>query len=170
MTGPAEPHDGEPRDKDPSERDAYDEAAYDEDPYETVTHQLAVLLRKVRAVSRTAAREVHPDLDPTAYGLLIRLDETGGARLTDLAAHFGVGKPSLSRQISFLERLGLVSRVEEPDDRRSARLQLSEQGATRLHAARRSRRVELRAQLERWPEEDVVTFGRLLRRLTDEAL
>lgn len=140
------------------------------DPYETVTHQLAVLLRKVRAVSRTAAREVHPDLDPTAYGLLIRLDETGGARLTDLSAHFGVGKPSLSRQVAFLERLGLIAREEDPEDRRSTRLVLSPVGAERLHAARRSMRGELRAQLEQWPVEDVATFGRLLRRLTDETL
>src|SRR5215203_1806409 len=95
------------------------------DPYETVAHQLAVLLRKVRGVSRTAARMVHPDLDPTAYGLLIRLEETGGARLTDLSAYFGVGKPSLSRQVSYLERLGLITREQAPDDRRSARLVLS---------------------------------------------
>lgn len=149
---------------------AWDAAAVSgPDPYETVAHQLAVLLRKVRAVSRDAARMVHPDLDPTAYGLLIRLEETGGARLTDLSAYFGVGKPSLSRQIAFLERLGLVDREDEPDDRRSTRLVLSVDGATRLQTARRSRRVELRAQLERWPVEDVETLGRLLRRLTDEA-
>lgn len=140
------------------------------DPYEAVTHQLAVLLRKVRAVSRGAARDVHPDLDATAYGLLIRLDETGGARLTDLSAYFGVGKPSLSRQVAFLERLGLVAREQEPDDRRSARLVLTEEGAVRLHAARSSRRGVLKAQLEQWPVEDVATFGRLLKKLTDEAL
>jgi DNA-binding MarR family transcriptional regulator len=140
------------------------------DPYEMVAHQLAVLLRRVRAVSRTVARDVHPELDPTAYGLLIRLDETGGARLTDLSAYLGVGKPSLSRQVAFLERLGLIAREGDADDRRSTRLVLSPDGARRLHAARRSRRGELRAQLERWPVEDVATFGRLLRRLTDEVL
>lgn len=140
------------------------------DPYEAVAHQLAVLLRRVRAVSRDAARMVHPDLDPTAYGLLIRLEETGGARLTDLSAYFGVGKPSLSRQVAFLERLGLVDRVDEPDDRRSTRLVLSSDGAARLQSARRSRRGELRAQLERWPVEDVETLARLLARLTEGAL
>jgi DNA-binding MarR family transcriptional regulator len=140
------------------------------DPYETVAHQLAVLLRKVRAVSRIAAQEVHPDLDPTAYGLLIRLEETGGARLTDLAAYFGVGKPSLSRLVAFLARLGLVTREEARADGRSAGVVLTAGGAARLQAARRSRRGELRAQLERWPVEDVATFGRLLRKLTDEAL
>jgi DNA-binding MarR family transcriptional regulator len=140
------------------------------DPYETVAHQLAVLLRKVRAISRTTAREVHPDLDPTAYGLIIRLEETGGARLTDLAAYFGVGKPSLSRQVAFLARLGLVTREEPTGDRRSARLVLSAEGASRLQAARRSRRGVLCAQLEKWPVEDVENFGRLLGKLIDEAL
>ncbi|CAM5715813.1 hypothetical protein SVIOM342S_05110 [Streptomyces violaceorubidus] len=38
------------------------------------------------------AREVHPDLESSAYGLLVRLGECGGQRATDLAAYIGVGK------------------------------------------------------------------------------
>jgi DNA-binding MarR family transcriptional regulator len=135
------------------------------DPYELVEHELALLLRRVRALSRTIAREVHPDLDPTAYGLLIRLDETGGARLTDLAAYFGVGKPSLSRQVATLERLGLVSRRDDPADARAARLALTPSAAARLEEVRRGRRGRLRARMRRWPEGDVAELGRLLHRL-----
>ena len=63
-----------------------------------------------------------------------------------------------------------MDRVDEPDDRRSTRLVLSSDGAARLQSARRSRRGELRAQLERWPVEDVETLARLLARLTEGAL
>ena len=136
-----------------------------EDPYELVEHELAMLLRRVRALSRTIAHEVHPDLDATAYGLLLRLDETGGARLTDLAGYFGVGKPSLSRQVAALERLGLVCRREDPEDARAARLELTPPAAARLEEVRRGGRGRLRARMRRWPDGDVAELGRLLHRL-----
>jgi DNA-binding MarR family transcriptional regulator len=135
------------------------------DPCQLVEHELALLLRRIRALSRTIAQEVHPDLDPTAYGLLIRLEEVGQARLTDLAAYFGVGKPTLSRQVAFLARLGLVRGREDPEDRRATRLELTDAAAHRLQAARRTRRSRLRAELEQWPVTDVATLGELLRRL-----
>ena len=135
------------------------------DPYQLVEHELAVLLRRVRALSRTMAEDVHPDLDPTAYGLLIRLEEVGQARLTDLAAYFGVGKPTLSRQVGLLGRLGLVRGREDPQDGRVTRLELTEEALRRIQAVRRTRRGHLRAELERWPVEDVSRLGELLGRL-----
>ena len=135
------------------------------DPCQLVEQELALLLRRIRALSRTIAQEVHPDLDPTAYGLLIRLEEVGQARLTDLATYFGVGKPTLSRQVGYLARLGLVRGREDPADGRATRLELTEDAARRIQAARRSRRSRLRAELERWPVTDVATLGELLRRL-----
>lgn len=135
------------------------------DPYQAVQHELGRLLRRVRALTREMAREVHPDLDPTAYGLLIRLEEVGQARLTDLAAYFGVGKPTLSRQLAFLARLGLVRGRSDPADGRVTRLELTEDAVRRLHEVRGSRRGHLRAALERWPAEDVTVLGDLLRRL-----
>jgi DNA-binding MarR family transcriptional regulator len=135
------------------------------DPYQLVEHELARLLRRVRTLTRTMAHEVHPELDPTAYGLLIRLEEVGQARLTDLAAYFGVGKPTLSRQIAFLTRLGLVRGEEDPQDGRATRLELTEDAVRRIQAVRRTRRGHLRAELERWPVTDVAMLGELLRRL-----
>jgi DNA-binding MarR family transcriptional regulator len=135
------------------------------DPCEQVERELALLLRRVRALTRSVAREVHPDLDPTAYGLLIRLEEVGHARLTDMAAYFGVGKPTLSRQLAALARLGLVRGREDPEDGRATRWQLTEDAARRVLAARRTRQGWLRAELERWPVTDVATLAELLRRL-----
>lgn len=135
------------------------------DPYQVVEHELALLLRRVRSLSRTIAQEVHPDLDPTAYGLLIRLEEVGQARLTDLAAYFGVGKPTLSRQVALLARLGLVRGHGDPEDGRVTKLELTDDAVRRIQAVRRTRRRHLRAELERWPETDVAILGELLGRL-----
>ena len=135
------------------------------DPYQLVEHELARLLRRVRTLTRAIAQEVHPELDPTAYGLLLRLEEAGHARLTDLAAYFGVGKPTLSRQVAFLTRLGLVRGQQDPADGRATRLELTKDAVRRIQAVR-TRRGQLRAELERWPLTDVVKLGELLRRLS----
>jgi DNA-binding MarR family transcriptional regulator len=135
------------------------------DPYQAVEHELGRLLRRVRSLTRAMAHEVHPDLDPTAYGLLIRLEEVGDARLTDLATYFGVGKPTLSRQLAFLARLGLVRGRADPADGRVTRLELTEEAVRRIQEVRGTRRGQLRAALERWPVDDVTELGELLHRL-----
>ena len=69
--------------------------------------ELTVFLRRARANQGEMAREVHPDLESAAYGLLVRLDECGRQRATSLAAYIGVGKATMSRQLRALEELGL---------------------------------------------------------------
>ncbi|MGW5364345.1 MarR family winged helix-turn-helix transcriptional regulator [Actinopolymorpha pittospori] len=138
-----------------------------DDPVETVEHELAVLLRRARATSGAIAREVHPDVGAAAYGLLLNLQQTGGARMTDIAAYFGVGKPTISRQVGFLERLGLVERVSDSEDRRAVTLRLTKEGVERLATAQQARRARLRELLDAWPRRDLETMGRLLHRFND---
>ncbi|MFB9378282.1 MarR family winged helix-turn-helix transcriptional regulator [Kineococcus gynurae] len=127
--------------------------------------ELAVLLRRSRAISRDTARTVHPDLEPEAYSLLVRLDDVGEARPSDLAAFFGIGKPTLSRQVQLLERLGLVARAADPSDGRAVRLMLSPLGTQQVHAARKARRDRLHDLLSSWTTDDIATFATLLGRL-----
>ncbi|WP_229399395.1 MarR family winged helix-turn-helix transcriptional regulator [Micromonospora okii] len=142
----------------------------DEHPPETlrdVEHELTALLRRGRSLSWEVAREVHPNLDPNAYGLLLWLRRADESRLTDLAGRLGVSKGTLSRQINALEALGLVRREPDPDDRRAWRLSLTGEGQRRFDAARSSRLAEFRRILESWPRRDVEDFGRLLARFND---
>lgn len=158
-TNPAEPPPAEPTGApiEPDEADAVDVLEY----------EVGVLFRRARAMSRLLAREVHPDVEPAAYGLLGYLDRTGGARLTDLATFIGVGKPTLSRQLQLLERLGLVERRTEAEDRRVVTLQLTEEGARRVRVARAARRRRFRALLDSWSSDDVETLGALLHRFNE---
>jgi hypothetical protein len=41
-------------------------------------------------------REVHPELDPGAYGLLAAAHDHSWARASDLAVHFGLGKATVA--------------------------------------------------------------------------
>ncbi len=131
---------------------------------EHLEHELAVLLRRSRGISGALAREVHPGLDAAAYGLLARIDESKGLRITDLADHLNVGKPTVSRQVSLLEDLGLVQRTASDQDARSRRLALTARGRTLLGRAREARRTHLREQLDTWSADDVQTLAELLHR------
>jgi DNA-binding MarR family transcriptional regulator len=129
-----------------------------------VEQELTVLVRRARGAYHRAAQEFDPDLDPAAYGLLLRLDEVGGCRVTDLATFFGIGKPTVSRQLQMLERSGLVHRQADVEDARAVRFALTELGSGRLATVRQARRDRLRAGLSVWPADDIALLGRLLAR------
>ena len=132
--------------------------------FEQLEHEVAVLLRRARGVSGALAREVHPELDAAAYGLLAHIDDIGSVRVTDLAAFFGVGKPTVSRQIALLERLALVARSSNDDDARSRFVVLTDRGRHLLERARSARRERMRQQLASWAPEEVSSFAALLHR------
>jgi DNA-binding MarR family transcriptional regulator len=133
-----------------------------------VERELAVLLRRARAWNRDVATEVHPDLQPTAYALLSRVDELGSVRASDLCDYFGIDKGAVSRQLALLERVGLVARQPDPDDGRAQRVAITDEGRKRLEHARGGRRRVVREQLSRWPNDDVADFARLLARFNTE--
>lgn len=134
-------------------------------PAEQLERELAVLLRRSRAINRETARSVHSDLEPEAYSLLVRLDDVGTSRPSDLATFFGIGKPTLSRQVQLLERLGLIVREPDPTDGRAVQLTLSADGLDKVHAARSARRQRLHDRLEDWSEQDMTALATLLGRL-----
>ncbi|MFF2850704.1 MarR family winged helix-turn-helix transcriptional regulator [Streptomyces sp. NPDC058001] len=131
--------------------------------------ELTVLLRRARASSGEIAREVHPDLEPAAYGLLVRLEEHGRQRATELAAYFGVGKATMSRQLRALEDLGLVAREPDPADGRAYLIQLTDEGRTRFRAVRDARRARYVRQLADWDRGEVAELARLLHHLNARA-
>jgi DNA-binding MarR family transcriptional regulator len=131
-------------------------------PHDAVEHELAVLFRRARSFSGELAREVHPGLEPAAYALLLRVEEVGAVRLTDLASFYGIGKPTVSRQLGLLQKLGLVQRVEDAHDRRSAKLSMTEDGLARLAKARKARRNRFERLLGGWEPVDITRFGELL--------
>ncbi|MGW2743301.1 MarR family winged helix-turn-helix transcriptional regulator [Streptomyces sp. NPDC001450] len=127
--------------------------------------ELTVLLRRARANQGEMAREVHPDLESSAYGLLIRLDELGGQRATELAAYIGVGKATMSRQLRALEELGLIAREPDPADGRAWLVTLTDEGRGRVGKVREARRARYVSQLAHWDRHEVAELARLLQQL-----
>nr|WP_224272800.1 MarR family transcriptional regulator [Streptomyces venezuelae] len=124
--------------------------------------ELAVFLRRARAQSGEMAREVHPELEPAAYGLFVRLDDAGPQRATELAGYFGVGKATMSRQLRALEDLGLVARDPDPADGRASLVRLTEEGRNRFRHVRDARRERYVRKLADWDRSEVAELARLL--------
>jgi DNA-binding MarR family transcriptional regulator len=127
--------------------------------------ELTVFLRRARASQGEMAREVHPDLESAAYGLLVRLDECGRQRATELAAYIGVGKATMSRQLRALEDLGLVAREPDPADGRAWLVHLTEEGRRRVSRVREARRARYVSRLSHWDRGEVAELARLLHQL-----
>ena len=89
----------------------------------------------------------------------------GPIRLTELASCIGVGKPSVSRQIAFLERLGLVSKEADPLDGRAQIIRLTPKGEEKMHQVQDARREVFRERLGEWPPEELQTLARYMAKL-----
>jgi DNA-binding MarR family transcriptional regulator len=132
---------------------------------QNVEHQISLFWRRARAISNQLSREVHPDMEPAAYGLLSVIRKEGTIRLTDLAINIGVGKPSVSRQIAFLEGLGLVSKEADPLDGRAQSIRLTPKGEEKMHEVQDARRQVFRERLGEWPLGDLQELARYMAKL-----
>ncbi len=128
------------------------------DAVETIQREMTVFARRARA----AAGRMHPELSLVSYTLLGHLEESGGCRATDLAAHYALDKSTVSRQVAGLERAGLIERRPDPADQRVQVLHLTRSGRDVLAQVTESRRAAFRERLAGWPEEDLSRFAEYL--------
>ncbi|CAL9673560.1 hypothetical protein SUDANB1_07665 [Streptomyces sp. enrichment culture] len=128
------------------------------DAVETIQREMTVFARRARA----AAGRMHPELSLVSYTLLGHLEESGGCRATDLAAHYALDKSTVSRQVAGLERAGLIERGPDPADQRVQVLHLTPSGRRILAQVTESRRAAFRERLAGWPAEDLSRFAEYL--------
>lgn len=132
---------------------------------QSVEQQLSLFWRRARSVSAQLSRQVHPDMEPAAYGLLTIIRREGPMRLTDLASCVGVGKPSVSRQIAFLESIGLIFKEADPVDGRAQSIRLTPRGEEKMHQVQDARNQVFRERLGEWPVSELQTLARYIAKL-----
>jgi DNA-binding MarR family transcriptional regulator len=115
-------------------------------------------------------------LNLTALLTLSTLERDGPVRVTTLAAAAGVGQPAMTELIQRLERQGMVTRVDDPEDGRVALVSLSDAGRVLRSDLQRGRRDRLAVLLSGLPAEDEATLNMamrvalpIIRRLIDQA-
>ena len=133
-------------------------------------HEVARFLRRYRHTASLVASELDPVLDFSGFLLAVAIqegDSGDGVRATALADSFGVHKSTISRGLAQLERVGLVERLADEQDRRARRVHLTADGARRLAQVRRRRWAQFTDVIAAWDPDDTRTLARLLGRLTD---
>lgn len=105
---------------------------------------------------------------PPRAWLLHRLALAPGIRVADLADSCGLDASTASRHVRTLEDSGLLARVGDPDDRRAARLSLTQAGQDALDAALRVRAALVSRATADWSATDRRRLTDLLSRLSGD--
>jgi DNA-binding MarR family transcriptional regulator len=113
--------------------------------------QAAILV--VRHMSDRAA------LSLTASMTLDTLHREGPVRVTTLAAAAGIGQPAMTELVQRLERQGLATRINDPEDGRAALVTITNAGRALLDDQRRDRNDRLAELLTSLPAEDEATLA-----------
>ncbi|MGH7611427.1 MAG: MarR family winged helix-turn-helix transcriptional regulator [Candidatus Dormibacteria bacterium] len=120
-----------------------------------------------REVQMETMRRARCELPVGAMAMLGRIAATGPVHPSELAAYYGVDNSTITPQLQRLERAGLISREQDPRDRRAALLHVTREGTRlrkRLHQARRAMLEEL---LGRWSADDRQAVSHACSRLAE---
>jgi DNA-binding MarR family transcriptional regulator len=116
-----------------------------ERPVDTAARLRLVLLRLARALRHQGSTV----LSPSQVSALSSVDEFGPLRISALATLESVGAPVATRVVASLEELDLLTRTEDPDDKRASLVELSDHGRSVLSALVSERTIGMRSRLER---------------------
>jgi DNA-binding MarR family transcriptional regulator len=110
------------------------------------------LEQSVTRLAHVLLRGGGPGLSRSAASVLHRLATAGPQRITELAAWESIAQPSMTALVGRLEAQGLVTRGDDPDDRRAVRVAVTADGETLLAGRRRARAAAL--------DQRIATLGR----------
>jgi len=141
-----------------------------DEPVAALEAEMADLWRRSRARVRLLSRQVHPQLDPAAYPLVLLLATRGRLRMGDVGGALSLDKSTISRQVDSVVRLGLAERSPDPSDARARLVGLTADGQERAGRLQREEVDRWRSSLAAWPEDDVRRLTALLHRLGETGL
>jgi DNA-binding MarR family transcriptional regulator len=112
--------------------------------------------------------QAHSRLTHVEFEVLLRLtwNENHRMRIQDLAAQSLLTRSGVSRVVERLEKAGLVTREEAPEDRRGAYAILTEAGAERFRIASQKHGECVRENfLNKFSEDELKMMGEFWKRL-----
>lgn len=122
-------------------------------------HEIGRLLRRIRRGLADRAAQVDPELNATAYPLLVTLAELGPHRAADLADMFALDKGAVSRIVHQLLELGLIERAPDPQDGRASILSVTAKAEQRLAAIVDQRHAAVGERLADWEADSIVELA-----------
>jgi len=109
-------------------------------------------------------------LDRALFPLLMRVERRGPLGIGELAELCGRDYTTVSRQISKLEDMGLLTRRTNAKDARIKEALITPRGRVVAHRLDGARAKLMARLLADWSADDVSELAKLLRKLADDAL
>ncbi|GHJ14073.1 MULTISPECIES: MarR family winged helix-turn-helix transcriptional regulator [unclassified Micromonospora] len=129
--------------------------------------EVALLMRLGEATRRGTGTMEHRLLDRAAYVILRHLDDAGPQNVSALAARLNLDGSTVTRQVSALQRDGLIARTPDPADGRGTVITATPAGLQRMAAVRAARTRLYGEMLSAWSDDDRDTLAELLHRLNE---
>jgi DNA-binding MarR family transcriptional regulator len=132
-------------------------------PDVTATRDIELAARLRLAITRTARRlrqESGTDLGPSQVAALATIERQGPLAPSELAERERIKRPTATRVLARLAEAGLVVRIPDPSDGRSAIVSISPDGRALLRRLRQRKTAYLAKRLRELPEQDVQALAR----------
>ncbi|MGK5742067.1 MarR family winged helix-turn-helix transcriptional regulator [Micromonospora sp. URMC 103] len=126
--------------------------------------EVALLMRFGEATRRRSSAE-HRVLDRAAYVILRHLADAGPQNVSALAARLNLDGSTVTRQVSAMQRDGLISRKPDPRDGRGMVVSPTPAGLQRMAAVQAARTRLYGDILADWAPEDRDVLAEMLHRL-----
>ncbi|MFI6068557.1 MarR family winged helix-turn-helix transcriptional regulator [Micromonospora sp. NPDC051227] len=138
---------------------------HDESTLGRIETEVALLMRFGEATRRATGTAEHRVLDRAAYVILRHLADAGPQNVSALAARLNLDGSTVTRQVSALQRDGLITRTPDPSDGRGTVISPTPAGLQRMAAVQAARTRLYGDMLSDWTPEDRSTLAALLGRL-----
>ncbi|MEU7609822.1 MarR family transcriptional regulator [Micromonospora sp. NPDC049204] len=138
---------------------------HDETTLGQIETEVALLMRFGEATRRATGTAEHRVLDRAAYVILRHLADAGPQNVSALAARLNLDGSTVTRQVSALQRDGLITRTPDPSDGRGTVISPTPAGLQRMAVVQAARTRLYGDMLADWTTEDRATLASLLSRL-----
>jgi DNA-binding MarR family transcriptional regulator len=132
-------------------------------PDVTATRDIELAARLRLAITRTARRlrqESGTDLGPSQVAALATIERQGPLAPSELAERERIKRPTATRILARLAEAGLVVRIPDPSDGRSAIVSISPDGRALLRRLRQRKTAYLAKRLRELPDQDMQALAR----------
>jgi DNA-binding MarR family transcriptional regulator len=138
------------------------------DAFGQLAGELTSLLRAMKELHTQVVERSDLPCEVAGTFVLGRLAVSGPVRLTQLAHELGLDPSSVSRQVSSLERNGLVAKERDPRDLRAQQLALTDRGLAAVTSLREARAQALSLLMPGWSDDDLAALTAALGRLNTD--
>lgn len=139
------------------------------DAIRSVEIGLSEVFTQHRRTMKRNAERLQPGMLPMTYKVFAVIARRAPITASELAEWLEMDKGQISRTVTYLESIDLVTRRPDETDRRSFVIEPTESGVERLEAARTPHEETLRARLGHWDPADARRLGELLLALAGRA-